>query len=151
MRRPWLYFCYQFDASVVNSLTLSIPHVSCHSVFVHDFKLYDDSVCADDLWFSHDIAFLTIPFVGYDSIFSIDSIHELALSFQWWFQVLQWISFRWWFMDQPSHSVFDNSIRPPWLYFCYGFHTWAGTQFLVMISSSIGTVFSLTIYGSAMT
>jgi hypothetical protein len=39
MRRPWLYFFYLFLASIVNSLTLSIPCGSCHSVFFHDFKV----------------------------------------------------------------------------------------------------------------
>ena len=72
LRQPWLYFCYRFDASVVNSLTLSIPHVSCHSIFIGDFKVYSDC-------------------------------------------------FRWRFMDQLSHNVFDNSLRQPWVYFCYWF------------------------------
>jgi len=93
MRQPWLYFAYQFDVSVMNSFMLSIPYVSCHLVFSDNFKVYDDSVFADDLYICYDIAFFTIPCVGHDSIFAIDSIRQLALSFQWWFQVLQWISF----------------------------------------------------------
>jgi hypothetical protein len=72
MRRPWLYFGYLLDASVVNSLTLSISCCTCHSVFIDDFKVYGYSVLAADLWISRDIAFLTIPCVGHDSIFSID-------------------------------------------------------------------------------
>ena len=72
MRQPWLYFCFRFDASVVNSLTLSIPWGICHSVFIDDFKVYVYSVLAADLWISRDIAFLTIPYVSHDSIFSID-------------------------------------------------------------------------------
>jgi hypothetical protein len=71
-RRPWLYFFYRFDGSVVNSLTLSIPCCTCHSVFNDDFKVYGYSVLAADLWISRDIAFLTIPCDGRDSIFSID-------------------------------------------------------------------------------
>ena len=55
--QPWLYFCYQFDASVVNSLTLSIPYGSCHSVFIDDFKVCSDSVFTDDLWISYDSIF----------------------------------------------------------------------------------------------
>jgi hypothetical protein len=43
------YFYYRFDASFVNSVTLSIPHGSCHSVFIDDFKVYSDSVLAADL------------------------------------------------------------------------------------------------------
>ena len=72
MRRPQLYFCYRFDASVVNSVTLSIPFGSCHSVFIDDFKVYYYSLLAADLWISHDIAFLTRPCVGHDSLFSIN-------------------------------------------------------------------------------
>jgi hypothetical protein len=49
MRQPWLYFAYQFDVSVMNSLTLLIPYVGCHSVFIDGFKVYGDSVFADDL------------------------------------------------------------------------------------------------------
>ena len=49
MHQPWLYFCYRFHASVLNSLTLSIPYVGCHSVFVDDFMVYSDSVFAEDL------------------------------------------------------------------------------------------------------
>jgi hypothetical protein len=60
---------------------LSIPEVSWHSVFSDDFKFYSESVFADDLWISHHIAFLTIPFVRHDFIFAMDSIRELALSF----------------------------------------------------------------------
>jgi len=72
MQRPWLYFCYRFDAAVVNSLTLAMPDVGCHSIFIDDFKVYSDSVFADDLWISSDITFLTIPCVSLDSIFAIN-------------------------------------------------------------------------------
>jgi len=75
-RRSWLYFFYRFDASLVSSLTLSIPCGSCHSIFIDDFKAYCYSVLAADLWISRDIAFLTIPSVGHDSIFSIDLMHR---------------------------------------------------------------------------
>ena len=44
MRQPWHHFCYRFVASVVNSLTLWIWHISCHSVLGDDFKVYTDSV-----------------------------------------------------------------------------------------------------------
>jgi hypothetical protein len=72
MRRPWLYFCYQLDVYVMNSLTLSILCCTFHSFFIDDFKVYGYSVLAGDLWISRDIAFLTIPCVSHDSIFSID-------------------------------------------------------------------------------
>ena len=56
----------------MNSLTLSVTYVGCHSVFIDDLKVYSYFVFAGDLWISHDIAFLTIPFVSHDSIFAID-------------------------------------------------------------------------------
>jgi hypothetical protein len=68
MRRSWQYFCYRFDALVVNSLTLSITYNGCHSIFMDDFKVYSDSVFAADLWISSDSAFLIIPCVSHDSI-----------------------------------------------------------------------------------
>jgi hypothetical protein len=72
MRRPWLYFCYRFDALFVNSVTLSIPYGRCHSVFIDDFKVYSYPIFGGDLWISRDIAFLTIPCVGHHSIFAIN-------------------------------------------------------------------------------
>jgi len=72
MRQPWLYFFYRVDASVVNSLTLSIPYVGCHSVFIDNFKVYSYFVFASDLWIPRDIAFVTIPLVSHDSIFAIN-------------------------------------------------------------------------------
>jgi len=75
MHQLWLYFCSLFDASVVNSVTLSIPYGNGHSVFIEDFKVYCYSVFTGDLWITHDIAFLTIPSVSHDSIFSIDLFH----------------------------------------------------------------------------
>ena len=56
----------------MNSLTLSIPYVRCHSVLIDDFKVYSDFVFAEDLWMSLDITFLTIPCVSHDSIFATD-------------------------------------------------------------------------------
>jgi hypothetical protein len=72
MCRPWLYFCYRFHAWAMNYLTLSIQYVSYNSAFSDDFKVYSDSIFADDLWISSDIAFFTIPCVSHDSIFAID-------------------------------------------------------------------------------
>jgi hypothetical protein len=114
-RQPWLYFCNRFDASVVNSLTLSIPYGSCHSVFIDDFNVYIDSVFTDDLWISCDIAFFTFPCVNHFSSFAID-----------------W-------------------MRRSWNHWCCRFHMLAVTQCSLTISRSTGTMFSLTIYGSAVT
>ena len=71
MRRPWLYFCFPFDALVVNSLTLSIPCCTCHSVFIDDFKVSCYSLFAGDLWISRDRVFFSFPCVGHDSIYAI--------------------------------------------------------------------------------
>jgi len=70
MRRPWLYFFYRFDASVVNSLTLSILCGSCRSVFIDNFKVYCYSLMAGDIRISRDRVFFTLPCVGHDSIFA---------------------------------------------------------------------------------
>jgi hypothetical protein len=66
------YRFLQFCESTMTPFLLSIPEVSWHSVFSDDFKFYSESVFADYLWISSDIAFLTIPCVGHDSIFAID-------------------------------------------------------------------------------
>jgi len=77
MRQPSLYFCYGFDASVMNAMMLSITYVSCHSVFIDDSKVYKDIVLAEHLWISLDITFLTIPCVSHDSIFAMDFMCRL--------------------------------------------------------------------------
>jgi len=200
MRQPWLYFCYPFDVSILNSFTLSISYVICHSVFSDDIKVYRDSIFAYDIWFSIDIEFLTIPCVSHDSIFcyrfdasvvnslklsipyvgchlvfyddfdySDNSMRQpwlyfcyrfdasvlnsltLSLSIGWWFHGLQWLYFRWRFVDPSWHSVFDNYMRQPWLYFCYRFHTSVVTHHSLTITRSTVTLFSLMIYRLAVT
>ena len=134
IRQLWLYFCYRFDVSVVNSLTLSIPYVICHSVFIDDFKVYSDSVFTDDLWISSDIPFLTIPCVSHDYIFAIDLMHLSWIHWRCRFHtsvVTQFsvtISrstvtlFRRWFLVS-SYTVFiDDSMRQRWPCFFYWFH-----------------------------
>jgi len=134
MRQTWIYFCYPFYASLVYSLTLSTPYVRCHSYFTSDFKVNIDSVFADDFWSVVTQFSLTIPCVNDDTVFSNDFIRQPWISircrfypspwlnFQRWFLVLQWLSFRSWFMDQHWHSVFDDSMRQTWIYFCYPFY-----------------------------
>jgi hypothetical protein len=63
----------------VNSVTLSIPYVGCHSVFIDDFKVYREFVFVDDLWICSDIAFLTIPCVSQDSSFAIDLMRQSSI------------------------------------------------------------------------
>ena len=100
----------------MNSLTLSIPYVICHSVFSGDFEVYSDSVFSDDLWFSTDIEFLTIPCVSHDSIFcyrfDVLVVNSLTLS-------IPYVSCHLVFINDFDYS--DNSMRQPWLYFCYRF------------------------------
>jgi hypothetical protein len=115
MRQPWFYFCYGFYASVVNSMRVSIPYSSCHSLLNDDLTVYSDSVFIDDLWICTDIAFLTIPCVSHDSISAI------------------------------------NLMSRSWSLWRYRFHTAAVTQNSLTISTSIVTLFSLNIYGSALT
>jgi len=80
MRQTWIYFCYRFYASLVNSLTLSTPYVRCHSYFSGDFKVYGDSVFTDDLWSVVKQFSLTIPCVNDVSVFSIDFIRHPWIS-----------------------------------------------------------------------
>jgi len=80
MHQTWIYFCYRFYASLVNSLTLSYPYVSCHSYFSGDFKVYGDSVFADNFWSVRTQFSLTIPCVNDDSVFSNDFIHQPGIN-----------------------------------------------------------------------
>jgi hypothetical protein len=73
-------FCYRFYASLVNSWTLSTPYVRCHSYFSCDFKVYSDSVFANDFWSVVTQFAMTIPCVNDDSVFSIDFIRQLWIS-----------------------------------------------------------------------
>jgi hypothetical protein len=92
MRQTWIYFCYRFYASLVSSLTLSTPSVSCHSYFSGDFKVTSDSVFADDFWSVGTQFSLTIPCVNDDSVFSIDFFRQ------------PWISIRCRFHPSPLTS-----------------------------------------------
>jgi len=169
-------FFYRFDALVVNSLTLSMPCESCHSVFVDDLKVNCYSVLASDLWISRDIAFLTIPCVGHDSIFfyrfDASVVNSLTLSIPYGschsvfigdFKVYCyslsaddfWISGDIAFLTIPC--VGDDSIcsidlmRRSWIHWCCRFHAVAVTQYSLMISRSTVTLFWPVIYRSAVT
>jgi len=83
MHQTWIYFCYRFYASNMNSLTLSTPYVSCHSYFSGDFKVYIDSVFADDFWSVVTQFSLTIPCVNDDSVFSNDFIRQPWISIRY--------------------------------------------------------------------
>ena len=91
--------------------------------FKDDFSFYSDSVFADDFWISTGIVCLTIPCVKHESIFAIvsslpreffdtvDSIRQLSLIFQWWFQGLQWLCFSWWFLVSSDAFFTNDFIR----------------------------------------
>ena len=134
MPQTWIYFCYPFYASLVYSWTLSTPYVRCHSYFSGDFKVYGDSVFADDLWsvvtqislaipgVNDDSVSLMISFVNSELVFAVDSIRQPWFNFQRWFLVLQWLSFRWRFLVGSDAVFTDDSMRQRWLCFLYWFH-----------------------------
>jgi hypothetical protein len=123
MSQTWIYFCYRFDASLVNSLTLSTPYISCHSYFSCDFKVYCDSVFADDFWSVVTQFSLTIPCVNDEFVFSIDFTRQPCISILCQFhpsavtQFSKMIS-----RSTVTHSMFDDSKCQTWIYFCYWFY-----------------------------
>jgi len=123
MRPTWIYFCYRFYVSLVNSLTLSNPYIGCHSCLSGDFKVNGDSVFADDFWSVVTQFSLKIPCVNDDSVFSIDFIRQLWISIRCRFhpsvvtQFSKMIS-----RSTVTHSVFDDSMRQTWIYFSYRFN-----------------------------
>jgi hypothetical protein len=175
MSLPWHYFCYLFDALVVNSLTRLITYVGCQSIFVDDFKVYSYSVFAGDLWISRDIVFLTIPWVCHDSIFAIDLMRRLWIYRRCQFHtsaVSQYsltISRSTMILFLPSIcgsavTVFltipcishDSSfaiylMRGMWIQWRCRFHTTIISLYSLTISRSTVTLFSLMIYGSEVT
>jgi len=123
MRQTWIDFCYRFYASLVYSLTLSTPYVRCHSYFSGHFKVTSHSVFADDFRSVATQFSLTIPCVNDDSVFSIDFIRQPWISMRCRFhqsavtQFSKMIS-----RSIVTHSVFDDSMRQTWIYFCYWFY-----------------------------
>jgi len=135
---------------------LSIPHVSCHSDFICDFKVFNDYVFTEDLWLGATqfqwqfhasmmtLFSLLISCVNRELVFVVDSISQPRLNFQRWFLVLQWLSFQWRFLDQHWQSVCDNSILNHQSNYaidllrrsCCRFHTSAVTQISFVISRS---------------
>jgi len=107
----------------VNSLTLSTPYASCHSYFSGHFKVTSHSVFADDFRAVATQFSLTIPCVNDDSVFSIDFIRQPWISMRCRFhqsavtQFSKMIS-----RSIVTHSVFDDSMRQTWIYFCYWFY-----------------------------
>jgi hypothetical protein len=174
MRRPWLYFCYRFDASVVNSLTLSITYNGCHSIFMDDFKVY--SVLTGNLWISRDVAFLTIPCVGHDSIFALDLMCRSWIHWRWrcyTSAVTQYsltisrskvtlfsltiygsvVTKRFLQFHASAMTLFFaiDLMRLSWIQWRCRLHTSAVTQYSLKISRYTVTLFSLPIFGSTVT
>jgi hypothetical protein len=150
MRQPWVYFCYRFDVSVVNLLTQSITYVGCNLLFIDDYKVYRDSVFADDLLyfcyqFDASVAnslTLSIPYVRCHSVFSDDfKAYSDPL-----FADDLWISRQIAFLTIPcfSHeSIFAVDLMPlSWIHWRCRLHTSAVTQYSLMISRSTVTVFA---------
>jgi len=83
----------QFHAVAMTLFLLSIQYVSWHLVFSDDFKFYSESVFANDLWISSDIAFLIIPCVNNDSIFAIEFMRRSWIHWRYWFHTLDDIQY----------------------------------------------------------
>jgi hypothetical protein len=79
------------------------------------------------------LVLLSIWYVGREFIDAVDSISQQSLSIHWRFQGLQGLGFRWRFMDQQQHSVFDNFMCQPWLYFFYWFDASVITSVTLLI------------------
>jgi len=79
------------------------------------------------------LVLLSIWYVGREFIDAVDSISQQSLSIHWRFQGLQGLGFRWRFMDQQQHSVFDNFMCQPWLYFSYWFDASVITSVTLLI------------------
>jgi hypothetical protein len=148
---------------------------SCHSIFIDDLKVYSESVFADDLWMSRDIAFLPILCVSHDSILAIDlmcrswihsrcrfhmlAVTQYSLTISTSTATLFWLTIygsqvtSFFTISCVSHdSIFAIVLMcQSWIHWRYWFHTSLVTQYLVTISRSTPTKFLLMIYGSAVT
>jgi len=105
-----------------------------------------------------NLFFLSIWWVGH----AVNSIRQLSLRFQLWFQGLQRLCFRWWFLARSDavsltipcindDSVFySDFMRQSWISIHCRFHQSVVTQFSKMISRFTVTQFSLMISGWAM-
>jgi len=121
--QTWIYFCYRFYASLVNSLTLSTPYVGCHSCFSGDFKVNGDSVFAEDFWSVVTQFSVTIPCINDDSVFFIDFIRQPWISTRCRFHPSAVTQFSKMIARSTlTHSVFDDSMRQTWIYFFYRFY-----------------------------
>jgi hypothetical protein len=128
MRRSSIHLRCRFQTSVVIQFSVMI---SFSTEIQFSRTIYGSAVTLRFLQFHASdmiLFFLSISCIGRELIDAVDYIHRLSLSIHWWFQGLQWLSFPRWFVNQQWHSVFDNSMRQPRLYF---FYRWClGCQFI---------------------
>jgi hypothetical protein len=117
----------------MNSLTLWIPHVRCHSLLNDDFLVYSDSVFADNLWIISDIAFLTIRCVNHYSNFAIDLMCQSWFHGRYGFHTLTVTMFSgmisWSTVTQFSLTIYGSAVT----YRFSQFHASSMTLFLLSI------------------
>ena len=133
--------------------------------FKHDFSFYSDSVFTDYFWISTGLVCLTIPCVnmnlflqsvsrvGREFFDAVDSIRQLPLILQWWFQGLKWLCFPddFWISTGiacltipcvKQESIFAIGFtRRSWILWRCRHHTSAATHISVSISGSTVTLF----------
>ena len=133
MRRSGIHRRCRFRTSVVTqfSLTISMFNVTQFSLTIsgqywHGFHR----------WFLASMMTLfslLISCVHRELVFAVDFMRHPPLNFQWWFLVLRWLSFHRRFLHQQWHSVFDDSMCHPWLYFRNRCHASVGNSLTLSI------------------
>jgi len=120
MRQSWISIRCRFHQSAVTQFSKMISRST-----VTQFSLtISGSALAECVWQFHALAmnvfFLSIWCVGR----AVDSIPQLSLRFQLWFQSLQRLWFCWRFLVNTDAVFTDDSKRQRWLCFLYWFHLW---------------------------
>jgi hypothetical protein len=105
IRHPWLNFQRWFLILHWLSFPWWFMDQHWHSVF-------DDSMPQTWIYF-----FLSVLCVACEFFDAVDSIHQLSVILQWWFQGLRWLCFRWRFLVGNDAVFTDNSMRQRWLCF----------------------------------
>jgi hypothetical protein len=126
-------YCFlRFHAS---AMTLFLLPIRCVS---HEFNYAIDSIRQQSLifhWCFLGLESLSFRwwFLGHELVFVVDSMRHPSLNFQWWFLVLEWPRFHRRLLHQQWHSVFDDSMRRPWLYFGNRCHVSVGNSLTLSI------------------
>jgi len=109
---------------------LSIPSVTCDSIFKNDFSFYSDSVFADDSWISISIVCLTIPCDSNESIFPIDLMRRSCCRFH--MSAVTQISVA---ISRSTGTIFSLTISSQlWWRNHWRFHASTMTLFTLLIS-----------------